>query len=665
MAWLEWMQSSGGDMTIMSGAHQMLGTKLQLILAAGAGYAPDLQLENGLDVPKSQFNPYDYKEILEPCCNGVREFDVDLEGAFNDFLERSGVTLPAGAATGPLAALAAAAEKKAWLLKLLMGIPADPTENSDSIEQFARKHGGLLGEIARVRAVADRLERWTSRPETLPVAGPTIEKAKAIQPAIQGVTAAVAALSVSDPHAERAGIAADYGREWGEVVGKGKLIVKGEGARSSADRGTAAAEFVGTGFQHLLRPLANRVRALTYVLNDVTTAVEGIARLFGAPPPRSSLALVGKDGVSLISPKRVFGYAADGFHFVTSKPVKSVPTGLEALLDKVQDLGATLRAPAADPVPGFHVRSQGNVDFRSQGDINLWAVGPQSRARVTSAFAAELSAMRAVGISARMGTAEVLGKSVVIGSTAGRMKATAAVVMAGAASEAADAAADTCVNRINKNEKELSETVEKHRRLLLNEDDLTLRFTNPAKFAKAKALDAAGDALFVTVQADRAALKGLQAAQTVAYKAYQAALDAAPLKSPLATAMDWDGKQVQAIAEKIEMASAETVDVFSKDVSVGSTGTIKLQSEPPLPGLPGKGTVTVTSNQVEINVGDKFKVVVSESSVSIQAMGQTVLKTDGVTATLELGGSSVKLTATGLDLAGAMTNVMGEMINLG
>jgi hypothetical protein len=57
--------------------------------------------------------------------------------------------------------------------------------------------------------------------------------------------------------------------------------------------------------------------------------------------------------------------------------------------------------------------------------------------------------------------------------------------------------------------------------------------------------------------------------------------------------------------------------------------------------------------------------VVSGTGVSVVAAGQTILKTDGVTATLELGGSSVKLTATTLDLAGAMTNVKGELINLG
>ena len=665
VAWLEWMQSSGGDMTITSGAHQLLGTKHQLVLAAGAGYAPDLQLEDGIDVPKSQFNPYDYKEILEPCANGVRDFDGDLTDAFNEFLEQSGVTLPAGASTGPLAALAAAAGKKAWLLKLLMGIPADPTENSDSIEQFARKHGGLLGQLARVRAVADRLERWTSRPETLPFAGPVIGYVKALQPVIQGVTAAAAAFSVTDPHAQRASVSADYGREMGEAEGKAALIGHGLGARSWADKGTAVSELAGTGFQHLLRPLANRVRALTYVLNDVRTAVEAIAGVLGGPPPTSSLALVGKDGVSLISPKRVFGYAADGFHFVTSKPIKSVPTGLDALLGKVQDLSDKLLGPPkAVPVPGFHVRSQGDVDLRSQKDINLWAVDPQSRARVTSGFAAELSAMHAAGISARMGTAEVLGKNVVIGSKPARAKGAAAIVLAGAAVDAADDAFEACVRQVHKTQKELDEKAEKLRMAMLGEDGFSL-LMKPGKRADVTALDAALEVLALENTAKTNALRGLTDTLHAAYKAYEAALAAAPLKSPLATAMDWDGKQVQAIAEKIEMASAEKVDVFSKEVSVESTGSIKLQAEPPLPGLPGKGTVTVTSNQVEINVADRFKVVVSESGVSIQAAGQTVLKTDGITATLEIGGSSVKLTAAGLDLAGAITNVNGEMINLG
>jgi hypothetical protein len=370
--------------------------------------------------------------------------------------------------------------------------------------------------------------------------------------------------------------------------------------------------------------------------------------------------------VSLISPRRVFGYAADGFHFVTSKPVKSVPSKWDVLA-KIQSVSDKLfAAPAPEPVPGFHVRSQGDVDVRSQKDINLWAIDPQSRARVTSGFAAELSAMHAAGISARMGTAEVLGRNVVLGSTPERAKGAAAIVLAGAASVAADAAVEACIYRIHKNEKELVETLEKHRMLLVGEDALMLRIKNPAKFAKANALDAAGDALAAVLQVDYAALRGLKTAQTAAYKTYQAALEAAPLKSPVATAMDWDGKQVQAIAEKIEMASAEKVDVFSKDVSVASTGSIELKSEPPLPGLPGKGTVKVTSDKVEIDVSGNFKVVVSGTGVSVVAAGQTILETDGVTATLQLGASSVKLTATTLDLAGGVaTNVTGGMINLG
>ena len=263
--------------------------------------------------------------------------------------------------------------------------------------------------------------------------------------------------------------------------------------------------------------------------------------------------------------------------------------------------------------------------------------------------------MHSAGISARMGTAEVLGKNVVIGSMVERAKGASAIVIAGAAVDKTDKQHEACVSQIRKTEKELTEKAEKLRMVTLRQDGFFLM--NPATRAEAKALETALDVLEVELDTKNKALRAVTVAQGVAQRAYKAALAAAPLKSPLAGAMEWDGKEVQAIAENIEMASAKKVEVYSKQVSIESTGPIKLQAAPPLPGLPGKGTVSVTSDEVEINVSDKFKVVVSATGVSIQAGGQTILKTDGVTATLELGGSSVKLSATTLDLAGAMINL--------
>ena len=52
------------------------------------------------------------------------------------------------------------------------------------------------------------------------------------------------------------------------------------------------------------------------------------------------------------------------------------------------------------------MRSQGDVDLRSQQDINLWGVGSTSRTRMMARYAAEVSAMAAVGLSSRIGTVE-------------------------------------------------------------------------------------------------------------------------------------------------------------------------------------------------------------------------------------------------------------------
>src|ERR1019366_7682313 len=85
VALMEWVQSSGGDMTLNTGGNQMMASKRQIILAAGTGSAPDLQLENGLSVPKAYFNPYDYQDLMEPCRLGVRAFDADMKDAVDNF----------------------------------------------------------------------------------------------------------------------------------------------------------------------------------------------------------------------------------------------------------------------------------------------------------------------------------------------------------------------------------------------------------------------------------------------------------------------------------------------------------------------------------------------------------------------------------------------------
>jgi hypothetical protein len=262
-----------------------------------------------------------------------------------------------------------------------------------------------------------------------------------------------------------------------------------------------------------------------------------------------------------------------------------------------------------------------------------------------------------------MGTAEVLGKNVVIGSMVERAKAAAAAVLAGAAVDEADKLHAACVTRMNATEKKLAEKAEELRTALLGQSGSLLM--NPATRAEATTLKAAHDALLMEYLVEIRAEAPLKAQLGAARLAYKAALAAAPLESPLARAMKWDGKEVQAIAENIEMASAKKLGVYGKEVSVESAGPIKLQAEPPLPGLPGKGTVSITSSQVEINVSDKFKVVVSEKGVSIQAGAQTILETNGVTATLALGGSSVTLTKAELSLESVTTNLKGGTINLG
>jgi hypothetical protein len=675
MAWLDWMQSSGGDMTLSTGGNQMMVSKRQLILAAGAGYSPDLQLENGIDLPKAYFNPYDYRQIIDPCRNGVRNFDDDMRDGYNSFLDLSGLPIPAGAAVGAAAKLEGLARAKAALLALLCGIQPPPTENSESIEQFSRKHGGLWGLISRVRHVTDGLERWMSRPETLPLVGPLIDVTKSLQLAMQGATTAASTLGSlpvllgfqSSPDGSKGGIVAEYGREMDEASGKNAMIEHGTGARSWADQGRAVAELTGTGFQHLLRPIANRVRALSYALASVRNGLDAIANLVGVPRT-SSLALIGKDGVSIVSPKRVFGYAADGFHFVTADAVASVPDKWD-IIAKIQEAGDALMAlikkpdPKPVPVPGFHVRSQGDIDLRSQADINLWAIDGESRARVTSGYASELSAIQHAGVSARTGTAEVLGKEVVVGAMVARAKLGILVVATSTALDSATKAFATALQEYVASRKTKNDAAEALRMLTLD----PLYRIDPAKVAEATTGRAKVLALEVECKAKLAAAQALQVVRDAAFDAYKVALDAAPLESKLATAMDWDKKQVQAIAEKIEMGAADKVGVFGDKVLVESTTSITLQTQPVVPVPVALGTVKVESNQVEINVGTgMFTVTVGLNGVTISSKAGHTIKLDDTGATLQaVGGTKIALTPAGLDLSGQITNVTGEMINLG
>jgi len=678
MAWLEWMQSSGGDMTLSTGGNQMMVSKRQLILAAGAGYSPDLQLENGIDVPKAYFNPYDYRQIIDPCRNGVRSFDDDMKDGFNAFLDLSGLETPQGAVFGAAAQLGAIAKAKAALLMLLCGIQPPPTENSESIEQFSRKHGGLWGLLSHLRHITDTLERWMSRPETLPLIGPLIDVTKSLQLAMQGATTAASTLGSlpvllgfqSSPDGSKGGIGAEYGREVDEASGKSAMVEHGTGARSWADQGRAVAELTGTGFQHMLRPVANRVRALSYALASVRNGLDAIANLLGVPRT-SSLALVGKDGVSLISPKRVFGYAADGFHFVTSDPVASVPDKWD-ILAKLQQLGDSAAeavrdrlmgaAPKAVPMPGFHVRSQGDIDLRSQADINLWAIDGKSRARVTSGYASELSGMQHAGISARTGAAEVLGKEVVVGARVARAKRGILVVATSAALDSATKAYAAAVQEYIASRKTRNDADEE---LRMHTEDPLYRL-DPAKVAEATTLRAKVTALEIECKAKLAATQPLQVVRDAAYDGYKVALTAAPLESKLATAMKWE-KQTQAIAEKIEMGAADKVGVFGDKVLVESTTSITLQTQPVVPVPLALGTVKVESNQVVINVGSgMFKVTVGLNGVTIDSQTGHSIKLDDTGATLQTAtGTKIALSPAGLDLNGAITNVTGQMINLG
>jgi hypothetical protein len=677
-----WYQGSYKDTVVNSGANAIVVGKKQVVVFAGAGYAPDIQLELGDSPPTGYFNTLDYHETLDPCRDGVRAYDGTFSSHHDDFRSALGykvTKVPVPPLTGA----------KAAILAKLFGAHLPPTENSESIEQFARKHSGLYGKIMQLKKLTDHLERWTSRPDTLPLVGPVIEAGKSLQQSIQGLTSAYTQsaslvqsfLPGGGGSGSKGGFLSDYKQEVGLEQSQAAAARGGGDWTSSAN---AVAALSGQGLQHMLRPLANRIRSASNVLQSVRSSLDSMGDLLGIKKT-ASLALVGKDGVSIVSPKKVFAYAADGFHFV------SAPQGAPELdfLDKLQMLGDAAKdavanavkgllglkpTPKLDPVPGFTVRSSGDIVMTSEGRVYAAALGPQGRMQMMSQGVSEFGAVDSAALTARNGTAEVLGKNVVVGSTPKRVKAMAmtatlvapATAAMDAAEEALQAARKTYLDLVDQRTK-----LEDEEQLLIDQISAAQRDFDIPKVAQltteAIAKVTARIALKAPILAADALIRTANATFLTTCSARQDAegTSDAVAGSAVAKGMGWIPTE-QALADKVEVAAATSIGAYSAGaVKVEAAKKIDLvcESAPPVPMT----TTTISmSDKIEISVGDAglVKMQLTSTGITIR-MQNTQITSDGAILTLKAGPSQITLGPSGVVIKGPTIKLDGQMIDNG
>jgi hypothetical protein len=176
----------------------------------------------------------------------------------------------------------------------------------------------------------------------------------------------------------------------------------------------------------LMRParrLARAVREVTYAVAEIVEQIVGFLGL--EPPPPSALGLVAKHGISMITGDRVFGFASDGFHFVSAESPK--PTGkLASLRAAIKNAKKALppalsnflfgREPSRpSPSPGFFVETAGPVRLRSFTEVQLDAYQPGGNVSARARGNVELTADLSARISARNGNAWLTGARVSLG----------------------------------------------------------------------------------------------------------------------------------------------------------------------------------------------------------------------------------------------------------
>jgi predicted nucleic acid-binding Zn-ribbon protein len=418
-------------------------------------------------------------------------------------------------------------------------------------------------------------------------------------------------------------------------------------------------------FAHLLRPLRNYVRAVRDTVSTLAAAVDTFGQLLGlkAPPP-SAIGLIAKHGVNMITPDRVFGYAGDGFHFVSARKVD--PTA--GLLAKLRAKARALREASADlmnfvlgkdaprpaAVPGFFVETSGRVDLRSQQDVRISATDEGSMVRVLARDTAEIAADSAALVSSRKGPMEVVGRTVHLGvpdveaAKKGAQRAAMLEVLQRAL-DAASAEYDVAVQRA----KELAEEIEdlyddlgeteKQRAQASARLPMGVAVAGP-EAAEYIALGGQAEAIQARIRAKEAAAEALDVTVSAAAAARDSAVLALEngqnavvpdLGSRVEPRLGF-GKKSQAVTEKLSAAAIDETAIYGgKTVSVEST-KVEITAVNQVTGAGPAAKITAETDVV-IEVG-AYKITVAK---------------DGITIAAGAAGPKVQVTVAGISLDAA------------
>jgi hypothetical protein len=662
------------DLTLSTNLQGNVVSKRLLVLAAGAGYMDDVIGDTGASPYTVTFNDTDFGAIVRPCTGGVRGFDTALATRLPDFQAPFGAVSLVQAAQAKATGLAAAV---AALAKFLVGAPADPTDNSLFVAEFYDDPSlSLLGVLNGATQLLNKVDRYLQRPETLPFVGPILAKVKTAQNA---VTAATNAWSSMQAVANSAlAVPASEAKEAKSFDKDAKATQEGDWN----SRANAAMKLPTTDVIHMLRPIRDVVRNVRDVSFYVSDCVQQLCEFFNlTQPPPGALGLFGKHGVSVVTPDRFFGFAADGFHFVSA--AKAGASGFGKLLDVADNLpGAkafkdwlTPDAPRPSPaIPGFFVQTSGNVELESLAkSVRLHALGAASTVQVRGYQGTEVSGDGGLLLSGRHGPVEVLGTLVSIGiatlsnAKTATLTAIALVTLqtaADVAREARDAAAKAW-NDAQTKIKTLQTVLVK-----LSESRIrTLTSISTATTTKGQLVIAQAEATAKEIVRD--------AAQTV-FAAAELTLATAQQGLNVTTGSKLFNvfgfqETSQALASNVTVASTDAVDLFAgKTMTLLSNKVTVTAQETPLAPIPS-GSMELTASQVTIKVGLLCTITVANDAITIAHTAGTSVKVDATGVTATAPGSSLKLTATGIEgsgptvkLSGSGTaTIAGSMINIG
>lgn len=673
----EWLQYAKRDWQISTAETAMIASGSRILLSAGGGHYESPDLESGWTVAAGKFNTSDHNDIVDPVRYGVRAVDDELVPARASFDADLGYGARSAALVASAGAIAGMAAK---LQALLTGSQPNPTVNSPAVDILSPDEpGGLIGALQKADRVMARLKKWTSRPETAPLIGQAVEKLKTINEAYKAVLASRDAALAMVPAAE------DIPKQWDKRRG----IMENDAAKvrdgGAVDKISGGLALVSSDWsKQITVPVRRLIVEIGQFTRAVTSFLIAIKKLVLGPTPRPVIGLIAKRGISMITHERVFGFAPDGFHFV-SGPTEDGPqdwaSKLQAMANAADNAVGNLlgdkiirpKAVKAAANPGFFVSVLGDIRLTSKRTAILSAIDPDGVARVEAGGAAELTARDAAGISARKGAAEVLGRTVGIGipDVATAKKATLAAMSFAAAAALAKSttlAYQTAATAAEKLEEKYDETKEQLDKINLDLERRDtgmlgmlallriggLRADRNIKLAELFALDAPLKAA-ITLR------DSLNKQRQTADDAYALLIGAAAiaLDSKLAKAAGWEPES-QMLTEEVVVAATEDVAVFGgKNVKVESAGAIKLATQPI--GIPASLELT---SKVEIMVGP-FKVTVTAQKVTVNNGVADVLTIDPTGAQIVSGPASVKVSPADVTLDAPLVTVAGKLVQLG